>query len=235
MSRIRAAGGWTEEETEQLFEEARKAGEQGRPVKSVFAQIAALTGRKPNSIRNYYYLKLKENSSLAKAAFVPFEEEEVEMLLRKMLTAQAQGRSVRSVASEMGDGDEKAMLRYQNKYRSTLRNNPEMVRKVLMQLRSEGAEAFDPFEKKMSDSKELEAALGRAGVDGNAIVSNLLKLSRKAVRQADSTRTAELEEKLARLTEINNRFLAMSRLERISAMGEYVFELRAALSGAEGK
>ena len=190
MSRIRAAGGWTEEETEQLFEEARKAGEQGRPVKSVFAQIAALTGRKPNSIRNYYYLKLKENSSLAKAAFVPFEEEEVEMLLRKMLTAQAQGRSVRSVASEMGDGDEKAMLRYQNKYRSTLRNNPEMVRKVLMQLRSEGAEAFDPFEKKMSDSKELAAALGRAGVDGNAIVSNLLKLSRKAVRQADSTRTA---------------------------------------------
>ena len=157
------------------------------------------------------------------------------MLLRKMLTAQAQGRSVRSVASEMGDGDEKAMLRYQNKYRSTLRNNPEMVRKVLMQLRSEGAEAFDPFEKKMSDSKELAAALGRAGVDGNAIVSNLLKLSRKAVRQADSTRTAELEEKLARLTEINNRFLAMSRLERISAMGEYVFELRAALSGAEGK
>lgn len=235
MSRIRAAGGWTEEETEQLFEEARKAGEQGRPVKSVFAQIAALTGRKPNSIRNYYYLKLKENSSLAKAAFVPFEEEEVEMLLRKMLTAQAQGRSVRSVASEMGDGDEKAMLRYQNKYRSTLRNNPEMVRKVLMQLRSEGAEAFDPFEKKMSDSKELAAALGRAGVDGNAIVSNLLKLSRKAVRQADSTRTAELEEKLARLTEINNRFLAMTRLERISAMGEYVFELRAALSGAEGK
>lgn len=87
----------------------------------------------------------------------------------------------------------------------------------------------------MSDSKELAAALGRAGVDGNAIVSNLLKLSRKAVRQADSTRTAELEEKLARLTEINNRFLAMSRLERISAMGEYVFELRAALSGAEGK
>ena len=80
MSRIRAAGGWTEEETEQLFEEARKAGEQGRPVKSVFAQIAALTGRKPNSIRNYYYLKLKENSSLAKAAFVPFEEEEVEPL-----------------------------------------------------------------------------------------------------------------------------------------------------------
>ncbi len=72
-------------------------------------------------------------------------------------------------------------------------------------------------------------------MDGNAIVSNLLKLSRKAVRQADSTRTAELEEKLARLTEINNRFLAMSRLERISAMGEYVFELRAALSGAEGK
>ena len=114
----------------------------------------------------------------------------MEMLLRKMLTAQAQGRSVRSVASEMGDGDEKAMLRYQNKYRSTLRNNPEMVRKVLMQLRSEGAEAFDPFEKKMSDSKELAAALGRAGVDGNAIVSNLLKLSRKAVRQADSTRTA---------------------------------------------
>lgn len=229
MSRIRAAGGWTEEETTQLFEEARRADEEGRPVKSVFAQIAAITGRKPNSIRNYYYLKLKENSSLAKAAFVPFEDEEVESLLRTMLTAQAKGRSVRSVANELGNGDQKAMLRYQNKYRSTLRNNPELVRQVLSQLRSEGAEAFDPFEKKPSDSKELSAALSKAGVDGNALVNNLLKLSRKASRQSEGAKIAALEAKLNKITEINSRFIELSRLERISELSDYVRELKTAL------
>lgn len=229
MSRIRAAGGWTEEETTQLFEEARRADEEGRPVKSVFAQIAAITGRKPNSIRNYYYLKLKENSSLAKAAFVPFEDEEVESLLRTMLTAQAKGRSVRSVANELGNGDQKAMLRYQNKYRSTLRNNPELVRQVLSQLRSEGAEAFDPFEKKPSDSKELSAALSKAGVDGNALVNNLLKLSRKASRQSEGAKIAALEAKLNKITEINSRFIELSRLERISELSDYVRDLKTAL------
>ena len=69
----RAKGGWTEEETRTLFEEAKVAGSEGRSVKSVFDKMSELTGRKPNSIRNYYYLKLRESGATTKTAFVPFE------------------------------------------------------------------------------------------------------------------------------------------------------------------
>ena len=52
-----------------------------------------LTGRKPNSIRNYYYLKLKENEDFGKTTFVPFEKDEVEDLIRAMLRGQAEASS----------------------------------------------------------------------------------------------------------------------------------------------
>ena len=47
----------------------------------------------------------------------------------------------------MGNGDNRAMLRYQNKYRSLLKSNPALVRRVAKQLREQGQPAFDPFEK----------------------------------------------------------------------------------------
>ena len=106
----------------------------GLPLKTVFERVAAKTGRKPNSIRNYYYARVKESGraaseALHSAAFVPFSEEEMRMLMRTVLTEQAKGVSVRACTLAMGKGDTKTMLRYQNKYRSLLRTNPAFVKK----------------------------------------------------------------------------------------------------------
>ncbi len=141
--------GWRSAEAAMLFEGVRDARKTGKPLKAVFEDVARRTGRKPNSIRNYYYAKLKEDESLMpkgeNVAFVPFTEEEIDMLLREVLTAQAKGVSVRACTLALGDGDTKAMLRYQNKYRAIVKNDPERIKRTLLQLEKEKLPACNPY------------------------------------------------------------------------------------------
>lgn len=144
-----AHAGWKTEEESLLFTEVEHGRESGRPLKAVFDAVAKKTGRRPNSIRNYYYLKIKQDENRAACAarctaFVPFTDAEIRSLLRTVLTEQARGISVRACTLQMGGGDNKAMLRYQNKYRSLIKNNPELVHEVVAELRSEGIRAIDP-------------------------------------------------------------------------------------------
>ena len=111
--------GWQNGEEAFLFSEEARGRAAGLPHKTVFERVAAKTGRKPNSIRNYYYARVKESGraaseALHSAAFVPFSEEEMRMLMRTVLTEQAKGVSVRACTLAMGKGDTKTMLRYQN-------------------------------------------------------------------------------------------------------------------------
>ena len=95
--------GWSREETELLFWETDRAAAAGQPVKQAFEAVAQKTGRQPNSIRNYYYMKLREEPGRAKAAFVPFGEKELRMLAEAMLIGRAEGKSVRSIALQLGN------------------------------------------------------------------------------------------------------------------------------------
>lgn len=195
---INQRSGWSEQETERLFEEARCALNDGLPIKSVFTKISKLTGRKPNSIRNYYYLKLKENSELGKTTFVPFEDTQVRELIETILIERSKGRSVRSIAFSLGDGDKKAMLRYQNKFRSVIRNNPEYVKSVMEDLKSQGKEVSDPFECKRHRSQpqrdisviliELMNNLKKTGVDPTTFMGALNTLAQRAAYNSDEVR-----------------------------------------------
>ena len=144
-------GGWKPEEDSLLFELVNEAHEQGKPLKTVFEQVASKTGRRPNSIRNYYYARIKEGDGRElglgqSAAFIPFTDEEIESLLRTVLSEQAKGVSVRACTLAMGCGDNKLMLRYQNKYRSLIKSNPKLVKRIIEEMKSEGADVFDPYE-----------------------------------------------------------------------------------------
>ena len=138
----RGRTGWKKEEDTLLFAEIEKSVGRGTPLKSVFEAVAEQTGRKPNSVRNYYYARIKEKdlstTALHAGAFVPFSEEEIHSLLRTVLSAQANGISVRCCTMSMGGGDNRAMLRYQNKYRALLKNRPALVRQVAEELKAEG-------------------------------------------------------------------------------------------------
>ncbi len=138
--------GWSEEENKLLWETADEAQLKGLPLKQVFDRIAEQTGRRPNSIRNYYYAQVRQREGEQPHAprFVPFAEEEVEALVEQVLRARAGGHSVRSCLQEMSGGSHSLMLRYQNKYRSVLKNRPELIEKIMAKLRDEGVDCPQP-------------------------------------------------------------------------------------------
>lgn len=198
----RGRAGWSDEENTLLWDEVRRAREQGLPLKSAFDIVAEMTDRKPNSIRNYYYARVKEGGvdiPTDNSAFTPFTDEEIENLIETVLAAQAKGMSVRGITMEMGNGDKKAMLRYQNKYRSMVKNNPETVKAVMKRMKDNGNETFDPYseqrphksgrkpnEQRRKDVDtallELGASLKRIkGVDAGAFVQQLAALANMAV------------------------------------------------------
>ena len=141
-------GGWQENEITQLREAVRRAGGNGEPLRGVFEQIGASLGRKPNSVRNYYYacLKREEAGNVPHAApFQTFTQDEVRQLVHDVLAARAQGVSVRACVQRMAGGNRKNMLRFQNKYRSVLKTRPALVRQVIEDMRASGEATFDPY------------------------------------------------------------------------------------------
>ncbi len=243
-TRLHPRGGWSPEETDMLFQEIAAAEENGSSIKSVFDKVAQATGRKPNSIRNYYYLKIKENSDLARVSFVPFTDDEVDQLLRTMLRLQADGRSVRGIAMELGGGDKKAMLRYQNKYRSVDRTDPQHVRENMAEQKQESAACIDPFRRRHR-SRDLSAIisellenLSRAEVDPEPLFSGLLSLSRlnapedprtdQLMQELSAARreNMELRERCGALSAVCQSFIEKNGVERIAGMNDYVAEIR---------
>lgn len=138
--------GWSESENKLLWETADEAQQHGLPLKAVFEQIAQQTGRRPNSIRNYYYAQVRsrEDGQPRAARFVPFTQAEVDWLMEQVLVARAEGQSVRSCLQKLSGGDHSLMLRYQNKYRAIIKSRPEYVRELVDKLNSEGVNCDAP-------------------------------------------------------------------------------------------
>ncbi len=138
--------GWSAAEDKLLWETADEAQQQGLPLKAVFEKIAGLTGRRPNSIRNYYYAQArqKDGGAQRKARFVPFQEDEVEKLLETVLRDRAQGISVHACLNRISGGDRTLLLRYQNKYRAVIKTRPDLVEKTVEKLRAEGIDCDKP-------------------------------------------------------------------------------------------
>ena len=138
--------GWSENENKLLWETADEAQQQGLPLKAVFEQIARQTGRRPNSIRNYYYAQVRSrgDGQAPAARFVPFTQPEVDWLMEQVLIARAEGQSVRSCLQKLSGGDHSLMLRYQNKYRAVIKSRPDYVRSLVDRLNSEGVHCDTP-------------------------------------------------------------------------------------------
>ena len=138
--------GWSDFESKLLWETAEEAQRRGQPLKGVFERIAQQTGRRPNSIRNYYYAQVRQQAGGQARAqrFVPFTQEEVDWLMEQVLRARAEGQSVRACLQRLSEGDHSRMLRYQNKYRSIIKNRPEYVQAMVERLNGEGVSCDAP-------------------------------------------------------------------------------------------
>lgn len=192
--KTRTRAGWQEAETDRLFSAVKEASASGAPLRSVFEALSDDLGRKPNSIRNYYYacLRQKPDASYLRAApFNTFTAEETHDLLRRVLIARGQGISVRSCVMDMAGGDHSRMLRYQNKYRTVLKHRPEMIEAVRDELRREGLPypkepTLDRADSAFCDPEDAAASRLMAEPCVSAMLEGLKELLRRAARAEEA-------------------------------------------------
>lgn len=190
---------WTIQQTKELFDLVKQTSDEGKGLFSAFEKMAENCGRSINSVRNYYYSQLKMFELVPSLAddlgivtvktkreeFELFDEEEIVSLIRTVLTGKALGKSVRSIISEMANGDAKLALRLQNKYRSMTAHHKPKVMSIMNALTSEGIVYYNPYTKQRSDAPDSEDKLSRlneyiAGLDA-AEVGSFLNLIKKLI------------------------------------------------------
>ena len=141
--------GYTEEEAKSLVEYIYNGKKEGKTLSGLFASYAQKTGRAKGSVRNYYYAllrstgddrvkKMLNGKNLSAEKIMPFSEEETDEILKKILEQKSKGVSVRRAVLNLSGGDDKLMLRYQNKYRNVISKQPERVEKIMRENGIEG-------------------------------------------------------------------------------------------------
>ena len=127
-----------------LIEKARDTDNRS----AVFKEFAKLTGKRPNSIRNFYYSYLNNHPEAGtKKDFARFRKDDTMELLRNVVLNSSQGIAVRATCLAMAGGDRTKHLRLQNKYRSVLRKEPHLIHQIVLQLESQGYIVVNPLEK----------------------------------------------------------------------------------------
>ncbi|NLD58199.1 MAG: hypothetical protein GX647_00885 [Clostridiales bacterium] len=237
VSRTGRRTGWSEFENNLLWETADEAQQQGLPLKAVFERIAEKTGRRPNSIRNYYYAQVqkREGGQERTARFVPFTQQEVDWLMEQVLTARSQGQSVRSCLQKLSGGDHSLMLRYQNKYRSIIKSRPDYVRHMVERLNARGILCDQPqvnHRIRPDMSAACQGLVDEARRMGDAELARALDtLTRHLLGMRDSGGSSDLIDAAQRVVDEAKLFLATPEDERTKALPEFC-ELLAERVGA---
>lgn len=231
--------GWSESENQLLWETADEAQQQGLPLKAVFEQIARQTGRRPNSIRNYYYAQVRqhEDGQPHTARFVPFTQQEVDWLMEQVLTARSEGQSVRSCLQKLSGGDHSLMLRYQNKYRAVIKSRPDYVRQLVDRLNEKGISCDAPqvnhrARADLGESAEaLVAEAHRSGDSELARACDVLAQYLKGQRAADPALTAAAQDVIAPVKE----FMALSGQARMEAADDFCRNIAQRIGALEAR
>lgn len=227
ITRINRRSGWSDYENRLLWETADEAQQQGLPLKAVFERISEKTGRRPNSIRNYYYAQVRqrEGEGAHAARFVPFTQEEVDALMEKVLRARTAGQSVRSCLQEISGGDHSLMLRYQNKYRSVIKNRPEYVQKLVDELNAQGIECSTPQvnHRPRADMRSTIDALNEeALLHADPELARALEvITRQLSGQRKSEKTGALRECADSIMDHVRAFVVLPTHERINGIDEF--------------
>ena len=233
ISRINRRSGWSDYEDRLLWETADEAQQQGLPLKAVFERISEKTGRRPNSIRNYYYAQVreKEGENAHTARFIPFTQSEVDTLMENVLRARTAGRSVRSCLQELAGGDHSLMLRYQNKYRSVIKNRPDYVQQLVEKLNDEGLECEAP---KVNHRLRPDLGLAIDSLNSEAaahadpeLVHAIDILTRTLAGRRSSLRPEPLRAAAIGITDHIREFVVKTTQQRIDSMDEFCAVLMA--------
>ncbi len=138
--------GYTEEEAKDLVEFIKAGKQKGKTLTYLFETYGLQHGRAKGSVRNYYYalmknergderiVRLLDGSELSVEKIKEFSPDETDEALRSILAEKSKGMSVRRAIFNLSKGDDKLMLRLQNKYRNTLKKQPERIAGIVREM-----------------------------------------------------------------------------------------------------
>jgi len=158
--------GYTEEEAKGLVEYIKEGKQKGKTLTYLFETYGLKHGRAKGSVRNYYYalmknekqderiVRLLDGSRLSVEKIREFTEEETDEALRSILAEKSKGLSVRRAIFNLSGGDDKLMLRLQNKYRNTLKKEPARIAEIAKKMGlADEVGALSRREEKTGDEK----------------------------------------------------------------------------------
>lgn len=152
--------GYTKEEAESLVKYICEGKSRGKTLTRIFEEYAKKSGRAKGSVRNYYYALLKSSDSEDVRAILqgtdlkaedvrPFTDEETDKILKAILAQKSKGVSVRKAVLNLANGDDKLMLRYQNKYRNVVLKQPDRIQRIM----KESGYTVDDADRKQIEDK----------------------------------------------------------------------------------
>lgn len=145
--------GYTEEEATGLIEYIYTGKNAGKTLSYLFETYGKEHSRAKGSVRNYYYALLRstgddrvknllKDKDLKAEKILPFTEEETDRILKEILRQKSKGVSVRRAVLNLSHGDDKLMLRYQNKYRNVAMKQPERIEKLMRECGLNGGDGM---------------------------------------------------------------------------------------------
>lgn len=216
---------WKDAEVKGLFDCIEKIKKENKSLLSGFREFAKKCKRKANSVRNYYYLEvenLKRDRERAKKLNInisvhdiqspkKFSNIETEKLITEILRLKCLGLSIRKACLKLANNSPEIMLRYQNKFRSIMKDDKELYNKCLLNLRKNGLSPLNesqkennivymkkPEERKLTDEDVNSLFLGLVKLVKRNVVENLEK---NLTTEAEFANTA-LRETLLKVTNL---------------------------------
>ena len=225
---------WEDREVVSLFEFIEKCKQKNIALTKAFNRYSILSGRKGNSVRNYYYVELRElennkprrerlNINVrnhTKQQFKEFSKKEEYDLAYYILENKKEGRSVRKSCLKLASNDVGAMIRFQNKFRSLLKQRPELIAGIEKKLNIHKKEDSNI----VSFPSEVKKSKGRMTDDEiKSLFMGLVRLVKKnAVNEVSDTLKSEcnyanesLRRTLTNMTKKQKTIITLSESNKI--------------------
>ena len=212
--------GYTEDEAKELIDFVEEGRRAGKTLTALFAAFGESHGRARGSVRNYYYalmkneqaderiVKLLDGKRLTVGKIRAFTDEEADEAIRSILKERAKGMSVRRAIFALSGGDDKLMLRLQNKYRNTLKKTPEKIDQIERELFGESGVKLQKSGGRSALKGSVEPIL-----KGEAARSLLQKRLEREINALYDRLAQGLREENVRLNEENS--MLRTELERL--------------------
>lgn len=181
--------------------------EKGKSLSDKFALFSEKYNKAKGTVRNLYYALAKQSNidnefcqkylggvPLSVCKVESFSPEEEKELIKKILISKKEGKSARSAIMELANGDGKLALRYQNKFRNALKNNPRLIAEIVKELKDNGQEVENFSSKKVIKNLLSDKQMERLKNEINSLVGKIaLKTQKENERLKERVSVLERE------------------------------------------